>query len=126
MQLRADAHVKAKDKFVKAAGSLSWKKDKETPAEETQKIASTLSPNAAIGGAEESWKNLNNNGKGGKGDKEKTMNVGGSGGGSKTINIKIEQKNYFTIDRSVGSKDAVANGVITKLNDRMRDALVTI
>ncbi|MDO5106218.1 phage tail tape measure protein [Capnocytophaga sp.] len=118
--------LQAKDEFVKAAGSLSWKKDEEKTAEDDKK-SSILSPNAAIGGVtDESWKNLNNKGKGGKGDKEKTMNVGGSGSGSKTINIKIEQKNYFTIDRSVGSKDAAANGVITKLNDRMRDALATI
>lgn len=122
----ANKAIQAKDEFVKAAGSLSWKKDEEKTDEGSQKATSTLSPNAAIGGAEESWKNLNKNGKGGKGDKEKTMNVGGSGGGSKTVNIKIEQKNYFTIDRSVGSKDAAANGVITKLNDRMRDALVTV
>ncbi len=118
--------VQAKDEFVKAAGSLSWKKEEEKEGQTQSKTNTTLSPNAIIGGGDETWKGLGKGGSGdkGQGDKEKTMNVGGSGSG-KTVNIKIEMKNYFTIDRSVGSKDVAANGVIAKLNDRMRDALVT-
>ena len=32
----------------------------------------------------------------------------------------------FPIDKTIGSKENAANGVISKINDRMRDALVTL
>ena len=54
------------------------------------------------------------------------MSVGGSGGGSKTITINITMNNTFPIDKTIGSKENAANGVISKINDRMRDALVTL
>ena len=61
-----------------------------------------------------------------EGGKDSTMSVGGSGGGSKTITINITMNNTFPIDKTIGSKENAANGVISKINDRMRDALVTL
>lgn len=75
----------------------------------------------------------NGNGTGdktGKGKGKKTKTGGGglssSSGGSKIINFKVEMKNYFSIDRSIGSKEAAANGVVSKINDRLRDAVVAM
>ena len=52
--------------------------------------------------------------------------LAGSGGSSKTITINITMNNSFPIDKTIGSKENAANGVISKINDRMRDALVTL
>ncbi len=51
---------------------------------------------------------------------------GGSGGGNKTINFKVEMKNYFNVDRTIGSKEVVANNIVAKINDRLRDAVVSL
>ena len=49
----------------------------------------------------------------------------GIGGGTKTINQKIEVKNYFTV--SEGSNvEAIAEKVVRVINDRLRDATVAL
>uniref|UniRef100_UPI0039A511CF phage tail tape measure protein n=1 Tax=Ornithobacterium rhinotracheale TaxID=28251 RepID=UPI0039A511CF len=61
--------------------------------------------------------------------KGRTAGAGtGSGGGSgtKIINFKVEMKNYFSVDRSISSKEVAANGVVSKINDRLRDAVVAL
>ncbi|PIE50815.1 MAG: hypothetical protein CSA38_01315 [Flavobacteriales bacterium] len=58
----------------------------------------------------------------------KVTSVGGSSNnsGHKTINFKVEMKNYFNIDRNIGSKEVVANNIVAKINDRLRDAVVSL
>ncbi|MGV4517301.1 hypothetical protein, partial [Ornithobacterium rhinotracheale] len=66
-------------------------------------------------------------GRKGKGKKTKTGGGGlSSSGGNKVINFKVEMKNYFSIDRSISSKEVAANGVVSKINDRLRDAVVVV
>ena len=52
--------------------------------------------------------------------------LSGSGiGGTKTINQKIEIKNYFTVSEG-GSLEAIAEKVVRVINDRLRDATVAL
>ena len=54
------------------------------------------------------------------------MSVGGGSGGNKNITVNITMNCTFPIDKTIGSKETAANVVISKINDRMRDALVTL
>ena len=118
-----EANLAAKEEFIKAGQSLTWNKDKKEATEAPK--ASNLSASSAIGGG--ASPNPITPTKGSKeGGKDSTMSVGGSGGGSKTITINITMNNTFPIDKTIGSKENAANGVISKINDRMRDALVTL
>jgi len=58
-----------------------------------------------------------------------TSTLGGSGGGSsvKSVNQKIEMKNYFTIssETSKGEIDSVAEKVIMAINNKLRDGMAT-
>ena len=52
--------------------------------------------------------------------------LSGSGiGGTKTINQKIEIKNYFTVSEG-GNLEAIAEKVVRVINDRLRDATVAL
>lgn len=118
-----EANLAAKEEFIKAGQSLTWNKDKKEATEAPK--AGNLSASSAIGGGAST--NPITPTKGSKeGGKDGTMSVGGSGGGSKTITINITMNNTFPIDKTIGSKENAANGVISKINDRMRDALVTL
>ena len=118
-----EANLAAKEEFIKAGQSLTWNKDKKEATEAPK--AGNLSASSAIGGG--ASPNPITPTKGRKeGGKDGTMSVGGSGGGSKTITINITMNNTFPIDKTIGSKENAANGVISKINDRMRDALVTL
>lgn len=118
-----EANLAAKEEFIKAGQSLTWNKDKKEATEAPK--AGNLSASSAIGGG--ASPNPITPTKGSKeGEKDGTMSVGGSGGGSKTITINITMNNTFPIDKTIGSKENAANGVISKINDRMRDALVTL
>lgn len=118
-----EANLAAKEEFIKAGQSLTWNKDKKEATEAPK--AGNLSASSAIGGGASA--NPITPTKGSKeGGKDSTMSVGGSGGGSKTITINITMNNTFPIDKTIGSKENAANGVISKINDRMRDALVTL
>ena len=115
----------AKEEFIKAGKSLKWNKEEEKKETTESPKAGNLSANSAIGGG--ASPNPITPTKGGKeGGKEETMSVAGSGGSSKTITINITMNNSFPIDKTIGSKENAANGVISKINDRMRDALVTL
>lgn len=115
----------AKEEFIKAGKSLKWNKEEEKKENTESPKAGNLSASSAIGGGASS--NPITPTKGGKeGGKEGTMSVAGSGGSSKTITINITMNNSFPIDKTIGSKENAANGVISKINDRMRDALVTL
>lgn len=118
-----EANLAAKEEFIKAGQSLTWNKDKKEATEAPK--AGNLSASSAIGGGANPTPITST--KGNKdGGKDSTMSVGGSGGGSKTITINITMNNTFPIDKTIGSKENAANGVISKINDRMRDALVTL
>lgn len=118
-----EANLAAKEEFIKAGQSLTWNKDKKEATEAPK--AGNLSASSAIGGG--ASPNPITPTKGSKeGGKDGTMSIGGSGGGSKTITINITMNNTFPIDKTIGSKENAANGVISKINDRMRDALVTL
>ena len=118
-----EANLAAKEEFTKAGQSLTWNKEKKEATEAPK--AGNLSASSAIGGGANPTPITPT--KGGKdGGKDSTMSVGGSGGGSKTITINITMNNTFPIDKTIGSKENAANGVISKINDRMRDALVTL
>ena len=118
-----EANLAAKEEFTKAGQSLTWNKEKKEATEAPK--AGNLSASSAIGGGANPTPITPT--KGGKdGGKDGTMSVGGSGGGSKTITINITMNNTFPIDKTIGSKENTANGVISKINDRMRDALVTL
>jgi phage tail tape measure protein, TP901 family len=118
-----EANLAAKEEFIKAGQSLTWNKNKKEATEAPK--AGNLSASSAIGGG--ASPNPITPTKGNKeGGKDSTMSVGGSGGGSKTITINITMNNTFPIDKTIGSKENTANGVISKINDRMRDALVTL
>ena len=118
-----EANLAAKEEFIKAGQSLTWNKDKKEATEAPK--AGNLSASSAIGGGANPTPITST--KGNKdGGKDGTMSVGGNGGGSKTITINITMNNTFPIDKTIGSKENVANGVISKINDRMRDALVTL
>lgn len=118
-----EANLAAKEEFTKAGQSLTWNKEKKEATEAPK--AGNLSASSAIGGGANPTPITPT--KGGKdGGKDGTMSVGGSGGGSKTITINITMNNTFPIDKTIGSKENAANGVISKINDRMRDALVTL
>ena len=118
-----EANLAAKEEFIKAGQSLTWNKDKKEATEAPK--AGNLSASSAIGGG--ASPNPITPTKGSKeGGKDSTMSVGGSSGGSKTITINITMNNTFPIDKTIGSKENAANGVISKINDRMRDALVTL
>jgi hypothetical protein len=115
----------AKEEFIKAGKSLKWNKEEEKKETTESPKAGNLSASSAIGGG--ASPNPITPTKGGKeGGKEGTMSVAGSGGSSKTITINITMNNSFPIDKTIGSKENAANGVISKINDRMRDALVTL
>lgn len=115
----------AKEEFIKAGKSLKWNKEEEKKETTESPKAGNLSASSAIGGG--ASPNPITPTKGGKeGGKEETMSVAGSGGSSKTITINITMNNSFPIDKTIGSKENAANGVISKINDRMRDALVTL
>lgn len=115
----------AKEEFIKAGKSLKWNKEEEKKENTESPKAGNLSASSAIGGGASS--NPITPTKGGKeGGKEGTMSVAGSGGSSKTITINITMNNSFPIDKTIGSKENAANGVISKINDRMRDALVNL
>lgn len=125
----------------KAAGSVeefrgkmnliteSEKKKPQDNKKNASAIASkgTVSPNSII-------EELGKTGEYGKNGKEKKNKKvaglrglsSGSSSGGKTINFKVEMKNYFSIDRSIGSKEVAANGVVSKINDRLRDAVVAM
>ena len=118
-----EANLAAKEEFIKAGQSLTWNKEKKEATEAPK--AGNLSASSAIGGGANLTPIIST--KGNKdGGKDGTMSVGGSGGGSKTITINITMNNTFPIDKTIGSKENAANGVISKINDRMRDALVTL
>ena len=118
-----EANLAAKEEFIKAGQSLTWNKDKKEATEAPK--AGNLSASSVIGGG--ASPNPITPTKGSKeGGKDSTMSVGGSGGRSKTITINITMNNTFPIDKTIGSKENAANGVISKINDRMRDALVTL
>lgn len=118
-----EANLAAKEEFIKAGQSLTWNKDKKEATEAPK--AGNLSASSAIGGGANPTPITST--KGNKdGGKDGTMSVGGNGGGSKTITINITMNNTFPIDKTIGSKENAANGVISKINDRMRDALVTL
>ena len=115
----------AKEEFIKAGKSLKWNKEEEKKENTESPKAGNLSASSAIGGGASS--NPITPTKGSKeAGKEGTMSVAGSGGSSKTITINITMNNSFPIDKTIGSKENAANGVISKINDRMRDALVTL
>ena len=115
----------AKEEFIKAGKSLKWNKEEEKKENTESPKAGNLSASSAIGGG--ASPNPITPTKGGKeGGKEGTMSIAGSGGSSKTITINITMNNSFPIDKTIGSKENAANGVISKINDRMRDALVTL
>lgn len=118
-----EANLAAKEEFTKAGQSLSWNKEKKEATEAPK--AGNLSASSAIGvGANPIPITPTKGGK--DAGKDGTMSIGGSGGGSKTITINITMNNTFPIDKTIGSKENAANGVISKINDRMRDALVTL
>lgn len=118
-----EANLAAKEEFIKAGQSLTWNKEKKEATEAPK--AGNLSASSAIGGGANPTPITST--KGNKdGGKDSTMSVGGSGGGSKTITINITMNNTFPIDKTIGSKENAANGVISKINDRMRDSLVTL
>lgn len=114
--------IAAKKEFELVPKSLKWKEDKE----EEKNI--TLSNDSIVGNGSANTTNTNTSTKN-KPNVDKNKGLGGrsmGGGGSKTINFKVEMKNYFSIDRSIGSKEVAANGVVSKINDRLRDAVVTV
>ena len=116
--------IAAKEEFIKAGQSLTWNKEEKKEATEAPK-AGNLSASSAIGGGTNP--NPITPTKGSKeGGKDGTMSVGGSGGGNKNITVNITMNCTFPIDKTIGSKENAANGVISKINDRMRDALVTL
>ncbi len=122
---------KAAEEFKKAGQSLHWKSDeKKEKATKKPTASGTLSPASAIGenthskGADPTTGKSGSKGSG----KADTLSIGGGsgGGGSKTINVNIQMTNTFTIDKNIGSKESAANQVIGLINDRMRDAVVTL
>lgn len=118
-----EANLAAKEEFIKAGQSLTWNKDKKE-ATKAPKVGN-LSASSVIGGGANPTPILPTK-ESKEGGKDSTVSVGGSGGGSKTITINITMNNSFSIDKTIGSKESAANGVISKINDRMRDALVTL
>lgn len=52
--------------------------------------------------------------------------TGGSNGG-KSITMNLDIKNYFSIaDKAVGEIERIADLVVGKINDRLRDAVITL
>ncbi|MGC4130193.1 MAG: hypothetical protein QM564_11705, partial [Bergeyella sp.] len=96
----------------------AWKKEQD----KKNNSISTISPDSIIGVGSGKGKK----GKAGKGEKEHETSVNGNGASVKTINVRVEMKNYFNVDKSYGSADSIANQVIGKINDRLRDAIVAI
>jgi len=117
--------IAAKEEFIKAGQSLTWNKEEAKKEATEAPKAGNLSANSAIGGGANPTPITP--AKGGKdGGKDSTMSVGGGAGGNKNITVNITMNCTFPIDKTIGSKETAANGVISKINDRMRDALVTL
>lgn len=103
--------------------SSKIKYEKERLANEAKNRPKTLSPESVLGGDKEKKKKKGK----GKGDKDDdTTSVSGNGAGVRTINVRVDMKNYFNVDKSYGSVDSVASRVVGKINDRLRDAIVAI
>ena len=115
----------AKEEFIKAGKSLKWNKEEEKKETTESPKAGNLSASSAIGGGANPTPITPT--KGGKDrGKDGTMSVGGGSGGNKNITVNITMNCTFPIDKTIGSKETAANVVISKINDRMRDALVTL
>ena len=116
--------IAAKEEFVKAGHSLTWNKEEEKKAPAPQK-SGNLSANSVIGGG--ATPNSITPTRGVKeGGREGTMSIGGGGGSNKNITVNITMNCTFPIDKTIGSKESAANGVISKINDRLRDTIVTL
>ena len=117
--------IAAKEEFIKAGQSLTWNKEEAKKEATEAPKAGNLSASSAIGGGTNPIPITPTKGSK-EGGKDGTMSVGGSGGGNKNITVNITMNCTFPIDKTIGSKENAANGVISKINDRMRDALVTL
>lgn len=106
---------------LKSEAEKKPKNDDDDDPKKPRKPVGVMSPVSVLNGS--GGKKSNKSG-GGSGDDK--LSISGDKGGNKTINVKIEQKNYFNIDKKIGSAETAANSVVGKINDRLRDAVVTM
>lgn len=111
-------------KAVLPSSRDKWEKEKKAKEEKSkEKPPKLLSPDSVLGGDKEKKEKK----KKGKGEgSDDTTTAGGNGAGVKTINVRVEMHNHFSVDKSYGSVDNIANRVVGKINDRLRDAIVAI
>ena len=84
---------------------------------------SSISPDSILKGDKKS-KGKTATGTTGKSNSE--TSISGNGGGVKNINMKIEIKNYFNVAKGYGNIENIANQVVGKINDRLRDGVVAM
>lgn len=113
----ADLAVKSAEEFKKAGGSLSFvEEEKETSGTATSSglgnFTNTLDGNVTDTG-------------GGSGGSKELNGIGKEAG--KTITMNLDIKNYFNIDGQWRNDiDKIADAVTGKINDRLRDGLISL
>ncbi|WP_312395724.1 phage tail tape measure protein [Chryseobacterium sp.] len=93
-------------------------------AEKAKTPPTTLSPESILGKDKDKKKKKGK--KKGEGSDGETSTGSGNGGSVKSITVTVTMNNHFHVDKSYGSLENVANKVIGKINDRLRDSIVAI
>lgn len=107
----------------KAVLPESAERYKREAEEKKTQSSSVISPSSILGGSKKKDKSPKLDTKGSGRDYENSIN---GGGGVKSIKVEVKMNNYFTIDKAYGKIDEVANKVVGKINDRLRDAVVAM
>jgi hypothetical protein len=116
----ADLALKANAEFMKAGGSLSIKDDEET-SNATSKTPGLSNFTSLLDGKTNAEGTGSGSGSGGS----KLQGIGKDAG--KTVTMNLDIKNYFTIDGNWRDQvDKISDAVTGKINDRLRDSLVSL
>ena len=107
-----------KPHFVNDGTEVVNLKNKKAEELARKSKVSTISPNSILGTPKKE--------KAKKAGKDAETSVNGNGASVRTINVRVDMKNYFNVSKAYGSVEVIANQVVGKINDRLRDAIVAI
>ncbi|WP_438710862.1 phage tail tape measure protein [Aquimarina muelleri] len=112
----AELGVKAKDEFLKAGGSLKMKEEENTSSLVPE--GGTANFTRRLDGSQDP---ASKTGSGGSGLSGKGSNAG------KRITMNLEIKNYFNIANNWRDEvDKISDAVTGKINDKLRDAVISL
>lgn len=114
----AEKIVEATAHFIAAGKSIRLKKDKEEDS--AFNLNQTLKDPSGL-----SFDDPEGKKKGKKGKKGDGLNVGSGAGGVKNIAMTLNVTNNFSVSKDTNVRD-IADKIVGMVNDRLRDALVTV